>query len=96
LFSSVHPSKEWDCASDTPRALPSVCFSIIRYRSFYLSTLYILLITCFCIADARRKTPRNLAHILFYFSPTTALCLYTLQHVSTELYSHHQGVNCRK
>jgi hypothetical protein len=32
----------------------------------------------------------------FYFTPTTALCLHNLQHVSTAVYGHHQGVNCRQ
>jgi hypothetical protein len=26
-------------------------------------------------------------------TPTTALCVHNLQHVSTALHSHHQGVN---
>jgi hypothetical protein len=32
----------------------------------------------------------------FYYTPTTAHCLHNLQHVSTALHGHHQGVKCRQ
>jgi hypothetical protein len=38
----------------------------------------------------------NLFLICCYYTLTTALCLHNLQHVSTALHSHHQGVNCRQ